>query len=54
MQKLEIELREHSFKERALNYYRRNKFPITVEPLLLFSSIAYGLSEVIWEVFKSK
>ena len=38
---------ENSIKERVLNYYKRNKFPITVEPILLFSSIAYGLAEVI-------
>ena len=51
MEKLEIEMRENkkhssSFQKRVVRFYEENKFPITVEPLLLFSSIAYGLAEV--------
>ena len=52
MEKLDIEMRKEkkthrSFQEKVLNFYTRNKFPITVEPLLFFLSMAFGLSEVI-------
>lgn len=52
MEKLDIELRKEkkthiSFQVKVLNFYKRNKFPITVEPLLFFLSMAFGLSEVI-------
>ena len=50
-EKLEIEMRENkqhssTFQKRVVRFYEKNKFPITIEPLLLFSSIAYGLAEV--------
>ena len=52
MEKLDIELRKEkkthtSFQVKVSNFYKRNKFPITVEPLLFFLSMAFGLSEVI-------
>ena len=42
-----------SFKDRVSNFYKRNKFPITVEPLLFFLSMAFGLSEVIFNLSRT-
>ena len=49
MEKLETEDTEcdqSTFKEKFSNFYQKHKFPITLEPLLFFYSLAYGLSEV--------
>ena len=60
MEKLDIEMRKEkkthrSFQEKVLIFYTRNRLPITVEPLLFFLSMAFGLSEVILEkLSKSK
>ena len=50
MEKLETENTKYdqsTFKEKFSNFYHKHKFPITLEPLLFFYSLAYGLSEVV-------
>ena len=47
MEKLETDCDDKStFQEKCGSFYQKHKFPITLEPLLFFYSLAYGLSEV--------
>ena len=50
MEQMEIEddnSSEPSVKEKMVTFYKKHKFPLTVEPLVFFYSLSYGLNEVV-------
>ena len=34
-------------KNKLKEFYRKHKFPLTVEPLLIFWSVGFGMTEVV-------
>ena len=50
MEQLEIEddnkRTKPSVKQKIVTFYNNHKFPLTVEPLVFFYSLSYGLNEV--------
>lgn len=49
MERLEIEddnSSKPSVKRKIVTFYNKHKFPLTVEPLVFFYSLSYGLNEV--------
>ena len=51
MEQLEIEddnrSSKPSVKKKIVTFYNNHKFPLTVEPLVFFYSLSYGLNEVL-------
>ena len=51
MEQLEIEDDNRrikpSVKQKIVTFYNNHKFPLTVEPLVFFYSLSYGLNEVL-------
>ena len=51
MEQLEIEddnrRTKPSVKQKIVTFYNNHKFPLTVEPLVFFYSLSYGLNEVV-------
>ena len=50
MERLEIEddnSSKPSVKRKIVTFYNKHKFPLTVEPLVFFYSLSYGLNEVL-------
>ena len=51
MEQLEIEddnrRSKPSVKQKIVTFYNNHKFPLTVEPLVFFYSLSYGLNEVL-------
>lgn len=41
-----------SVKEKIVTFYNKHKFPLTVEPLVFFYSLSYGLNEVVSTTIK--
>ena len=37
---------QYTFKEKSISFYQKHKFPITLEPVVFFGSLSYGLSVV--------
>ena len=55
MEQMEIEddnIRKPTVKQKMVTFYNRHKFPLTVEPLVFFYSLSYGLNEVValWQL----
>ena len=50
MEQLEIEGDSDinpSVKQKIVAFYNKHKFPLSVEPLVFFYSLSYGLNEVV-------